>query len=175
MKKILLSFLIVALFSTPVFAIEHSKTHRVKMSYNKETGVAHYFPDLIRIRLGDTVEWINLGKEFHSVTADAGPKGAELFASPSLGGVGQTWSYTFTEEGTFTYHCRKHIAEGMLGTIIVGMASPVETMGGSAQHFHDYGPSDHHNNSTIELGDPRGDIEKKERAQNSGHNRAHSH
>lgn len=176
MKKLLLPFVIAAMFSTPVFAIEHSKTHTVKMRYNKETGIANYFPDLVRIKPGDTVEWINLGKEFHSITADAGPKGAKLFASPSLGGVGQIWSHTFTDEGTYTYHCRKHIADGMLGTIIVGTAPPLGAIHQRrVEHIHDVGPSNHHGNSIVES-DYESELERQKiKRGNSVPKGAHNH
>ncbi|MDO8716236.1 MAG: cupredoxin domain-containing protein [Dehalococcoidales bacterium] len=56
-----------------------------------------YEPETIIVPVGATVSWNNTTRDYHTVTSDDG-----LFDS-RLGG-GQSFSYTFTESGTFAYH-----------------------------------------------------------------------
>lgn len=64
--------------------------------------------DLI-IKQGDTVRWTNEDSTQHTVKFDS-------FESGSLG-QGDSYSHTFTEKGSFTYHCGVH--PSMTGQIIV--------------------------------------------------------
>lgn len=72
-----------------------------------------YFPETITVVIGvnNTVTWTNNDDSTHTVTADNG-----AFDSGYLN-QGQTWSYTFTTPGTYTYHCTIH--PWMTGTVIV--------------------------------------------------------
>jgi plastocyanin len=65
----------------------------------------------ITIEAGSTVTWTNLGDATHTVTADDG-----TFDSGELAG-GETFSFTFDEPGTYTYHCGIH--PDMIAEIIV--------------------------------------------------------
>lgn len=58
----------------------------------------------LKIAVGDKVTWTNLDKPPHDATATAGP---EKFKSPTLA-TGQSWSYTFTKPGTYSYICSIH-------------------------------------------------------------------
>jgi nitrite reductase (NO-forming) len=72
-----------------------------------------YSPTTITVVIGvnNTVTWTNNDEATHTVTADDGS-----FDSGYLN-QGQTWSYTFTTPGTYTYHCSIH--PWMKGTVIV--------------------------------------------------------
>jgi nitrite reductase (NO-forming) len=72
-----------------------------------------YAPDTIHVVIGvnNTVEWMNDDTAAHTVTSDTG-----LFDSGYLG-PGQSWSWTFTTAGTYSYHCGYH--SWMTGTVVV--------------------------------------------------------
>jgi len=62
-------------------------------------------PASVTIRPGQSVTWINCsasGDPAHTATADGG-----AWASPEFT-AGETYSWTFTQAGTFAYHCEPH-------------------------------------------------------------------
>ncbi len=87
-----------------------------------------FVPAEIRIKVGDTVEWRNVGLFRHTVTNDptlamnpnngALPKGAVPFDSGWVDD-GQFYRQTFTEPGVYRYVCLPHERAGMLGTVVV--------------------------------------------------------
>lgn len=87
-----------------------------------------FSPAKITIHRGQMVAWQNLSHQIHNVvdvpaqSPKAGvmtlPKGATTFDS-GLMNYGQTYVQTFTVPGTYKYACSLHIANGMLGEIIV--------------------------------------------------------
>ncbi len=72
-----------------------------------------YSPKTITIQAGESVTWTSSGPSPHTVTADDGS-----FDSGTLN-VGDSFSHTFTTAGTFAYHCEFHVAQGMVGTVVV--------------------------------------------------------
>ena len=70
-----------------------------------------FSPSTLTISVGDTITWTNQDSAPHSATGDNGE-----FDSGTLSN-GQTFSFTFTTTGTYTYHCAIH--NGMTATIIV--------------------------------------------------------
>jgi plastocyanin len=82
---------------------------------NQTISIQHvqYNPNQLTIAVGDTVTWVNNETDgtVHSSTSDDG-----LWNSPDLG-PGATFSFTFTQAGTFSFHCRFH--PSMTGTITV--------------------------------------------------------
>jgi plastocyanin len=73
----------------------------------------NFVPSTIVIVIGvnNTVTWVNNDIAIHTVTSDSG-----IFDSGYLN-PGQSWSYTFTNPGTYEYHCSIH--PWMTGTVIV--------------------------------------------------------
>jgi len=67
-------------------------------------------PATLNVDPGTTVVWTNNDQVPHNVVGDS-------FTSPTLN-PGDTFSYTFNDEGTFSYKCTFH--PQMTGTIIVG-------------------------------------------------------
>jgi len=85
-------------------------------------------PSLTAIKVGQSVEWENVGNEVHHATSDpslaikakevTNPRGAEPFDSGFLR-PGETFTHIFTIPGEYKYACVVHEAKGMVGTIIV--------------------------------------------------------
>lgn len=70
-------------------------------------------PDELHVELGDTVVWTNEGKNAHTVTNEDG-----LFHSGNMA-AGDSFSFTFEAEGTYSYICKYHLDAGMAGVVIV--------------------------------------------------------
>src|SRR5260370_27219009 len=89
---------------------------------------ATYDPALLTIKVGQTVEWKNVGNSVHHASSDpstavnpaevSNPVGAKPFDSGFLQ-PGQSYTYTFTVPGTYTYVCAPHETSGMLGEVTV--------------------------------------------------------
>ena len=70
-------------------------------------------PATLTVPRGTKVTWTNKDDEPHTVVSDGDPK---LFKSPALDTDG-SFSFTFTDTGTFKYFCTIH--PRMQGTVIV--------------------------------------------------------
>lgn len=68
-------------------------------------------PATLTVSVGTTVTWTNSDSTTHTITSDTG-----AFDSGNVP-VGQTYTHTFGQAGTFSYHCSIHT--NMKGTIIV--------------------------------------------------------
>ncbi len=77
------------------------------------TGFA-FSPPGVTINVGDTVRWTNNDAFTHTSTSDTGAWDSGLL------GNGATYSFTFSSEGTFPYHCVFH--PSMLGSVTVQRA-----------------------------------------------------
>lgn len=71
-----------------------------------------FSPTSLTVKKGTSVIWTNNDSATHTVTRD----GAD---GPSSGSIenSQTYSFTFSQTGTFTYHCSIH--PSMSGTVTV--------------------------------------------------------
>jgi len=81
-------------------------------------------PDIVYIQPGDTVSWINMTS--HNTVSIEGliPSGAE----PWRGQIGENYKVTLTVEGIYGYVCEPHIGFGMMGVIVVGKPSTLDTV-----------------------------------------------
>lgn len=70
-----------------------------------------YSPDPLTISAGTTVTWTNSDSTPHTATSDTG-----TFGSGTINGGG-SYSFTFQNKGTYTYHCSFH--PNMVGTVTV--------------------------------------------------------
>lgn len=80
---------------------------------------------VVRIPPGTTVEWVNSGRDPHTVTADDGSFDSGMMPS------GAIFRRRFDEPGRYAYYCVYHGARGgrgMAGVVIVG-AAPQATSG----------------------------------------------
>src|SRR6516165_11720969 len=85
-------------------------------------------PARTTIKVGDTVEWKNVGAQLHHVTTDpsaalkkddvTNPPGAKPFDSGFLK-PGESFRETFSVPGTYRYTCAVHEAKGMNGEVVV--------------------------------------------------------
>ena len=83
-----------------------------KRAANEVIALGNEFqPYILTVTAGTTVTWNMLDTESHTVTSDDG------FFNGRLGIVGDYFSYTFNEPGTFSYTCEPH--SDMEGKIIV--------------------------------------------------------
>jgi plastocyanin len=71
-----------------------------------------FSPASLTVAVGTKVTWTNNDSVTHTVTADQGA----AFNSGPLS-PGQTFSFTFTKAGTYSYHCNIH--PSMMATIVV--------------------------------------------------------
>lgn len=70
-----------------------------------------FSPQNLQVKVGQEVTWTNQDQFTHTVTSDTG-----TFDSGNVAN-GKTFSFTFTKEGTFTYHCNIHTS--MTGQVTV--------------------------------------------------------
>lgn len=68
-------------------------------------------PSTLTIKAGTTITWTNSDSAPHTVTSDNG-----AFDSGQISN-GQAFSHTFSDAGTFSYHCSNH--PNMKATIVV--------------------------------------------------------
>ena len=70
-----------------------------------------FYPPVIIVPVGTTVTWTNIDvEEAHTVISDI--RRFDRYLLPNA-----TFSYTFTQPGTYNYHCGIH--EALVGTVIV--------------------------------------------------------
>ena len=75
-----------------------------------------FSPSSTQVSVGSQVVWTNTGQSVHTVTSDAGQWDSGLISAPGSGGdpygeggsTGGSYSRTFTQAGTFMYHCSIH-------------------------------------------------------------------
>lgn len=110
MKKVLvvslimLSLFLVACSSKPALGTQDLQAPETSTNSNSVTIENFAFsPTTLTIQKGTTVTWTNQDSAPHTVTSDSG---SEL-SSASLS-KGQSYSHTFDQAGTFTYHCNFH-------------------------------------------------------------------
>jgi plastocyanin len=85
-----------------------------------------YAPQKLTIKVGTTVQWVNVGEMVHTVSTmsaqnrkdTSAPKGAAALDSGFIP-PGGNYSYTFTVPGTYRYFCLPQEKAGMLGVIVV--------------------------------------------------------
>ncbi len=92
------------------------------------TDLNRYDPASLVIPRGATVTWKNTGTVPHTVTDNPAltqnptharlPNGVQPWDSGDIY-PGDAWSRRFDTPGTYTYFCRHHEGEGMVGTITV--------------------------------------------------------
>lgn len=85
-------------------------------------------PKEITVKVGDTVEWRNVGNSVHHASSDPGmamkpgeastPAGAKSFDSGFLR-PGDTYSFKFLQPGVYNYVCAPHETSGMIGRVTV--------------------------------------------------------
>jgi plastocyanin len=73
-----------------------------------------FSPETLSVTAGTQVTWMNNGGTDHTATADDNSWNSGTLAAPMGGGgygggtAGQSFSHTFSSQGTFAYHCGFH-------------------------------------------------------------------
>jgi len=62
-----------------------------------------FIPNIITIKKGQTITWINKDKSTHTITSDSG---TELSSRTLM--ENQTYEHKFQFDGTYEYHCEFH-------------------------------------------------------------------
>lgn len=75
-----------------------------------------FSPATIKVKVGGTVTWTNRDSVGHTVTSSEDDTNTMKLDSKLLQ-KGETFTATFTEPGTYKYHCTPH--PHMMGTVIV--------------------------------------------------------
>jgi len=83
------------------------------------TSDGRFSPQTVSVEMGARVRWTNNDDAAHRVSSDPHPTHTNLPGFDSLENIppGFTYSYTFQERGTFTYH--DHLNPTATGTVIV--------------------------------------------------------
>jgi plastocyanin len=76
-----------------------------------------FSPARIEVITGTTVTWTNQDTVPHNVTLSPVVISSSDGSESGLLYPGQSFSYTFTSQGTFLYHCQEH--PDMIGAVIV--------------------------------------------------------
>ena len=104
-----------------------SATTNVIVGFN---GALRFSPTNVLISTGDSVIWQWISTAQHSTTSGTnGVSGDDngvpcgSWDSTVVGGVGHTFTNTFTSSGTFSYYCTLHHSLGMTGEVIVASAA----------------------------------------------------
>ena len=116
MKKIAINFLLMIVFLCALGANVYAADINVTIQDN------FFAPSAVTVNVGDKITWTNNGVTPHTTTSGTScPAGNGIWNSGSLSS-GQSFSFTFTQAGTFPYFCSNHC---FTGTVVV---NPVVTM-----------------------------------------------
>ncbi len=80
-------------------------------------GMNMYLPNMVEVKPGSTVRWINESSMPHNVVGTYITASGEAKIDSGFFGADESWAYTFSEEGVFDYHCTIHSDEGMKGRL----------------------------------------------------------
>jgi plastocyanin len=75
-----------------------------------------FYPVTIKVKKGDKLYWLNNGSSLHTVTSSS-----SVFDSGDIQPGGE-FSYTFSQEGTYNYYCKKNQKTGTV--IVEGLVQP---------------------------------------------------
>ena len=81
-----------------------------------------FSPATLTIKAGTKVTWTNYDTAPHTVTVDSGPV---KFSSPTLQ-KGDSFTYTFTTPGTYSYYCAVH-PDMTAKVVVTGSSTPTPT------------------------------------------------
>ena len=83
-------------------------------------GMNMFLPNTARIDPGTTLKWINTVDMPHNVVGVYKTlSGKQIPIDSGFLHKGDSWQYTFGEEGTMEYYCTTHLEDGMKASVIV--------------------------------------------------------
>ena len=115
----------VAVTSVEVKKVELSEgsEHTIKMLNSGEGGQMIFEPAVIKVSVGDTINFKAVDMSHNSATIDGMlPSGAE----PWAGQMNMDISVTLDTEGVYVYQCDPHVMMAMIGVIQVGEATNMD-------------------------------------------------
>jgi plastocyanin len=77
-----------------------------------------FCPESLNVFTGDTVTWVNKGRLPHTTTGGVNGKPDGLWDTKHLA-RGESFSYVFSQPGTYHYFCRPPRGLGMRGVVVV--------------------------------------------------------
>jgi plastocyanin len=84
------------------------------------SGMNMFMPGSVKLEAGSSLQWINTSNLPHNIVGDyKTSSGQETHLDSGFINNGESWKYTFNEEGVFEYHCTTHTEHGMKGTVII--------------------------------------------------------
>ncbi len=92
-----------------------------------------FTPQIVRVKVGDTVQWVNDDTELHQVISGRTPYDKDLGQPMNSGAMlwKAAYAYTFATPGAYPYMCVIHRAldeqpgaRGMVGEVIVTEQTP---------------------------------------------------
>ncbi|CCF20334.1 Putative pseudoazurin precursor (Blue copper protein) [Pseudorhizobium banfieldiae] len=121
MKTLILAAFVSSMLAGSALAADY----RVEMKNKGSNGSAMVFePRLVRVEVGDTVTFIATDKGHNSASMKNGvPDGA----SPWKGKVNEEITVTIETPGVYMYQCTPHVGMGMIGAIVAGEPSNLES------------------------------------------------
>ena len=113
MKKILLLTVALAICS-----VSAASAARIRVRVQNFT----FQPATINAHVGDIIIW-RFVNGMHTTTSTSVPAGAQTWNSP-IDSTHTQFRYALRVAGTYQYQCNFHVAQGMVGTIVVSATSP---------------------------------------------------
>ncbi len=98
---VMFTILLIA-FSVSCQATPPTEEEAASVSNEIEISGFAFVPATVTVTVGTTVTWTNLDSVAHTVTSET-----DLFDSGNLT-RNATFSYSFTDRGTFSYYCANH-------------------------------------------------------------------
>jgi plastocyanin len=84
------------------------------------SGMNMFMPGSVKLEVGSSLKWINISNLPHNIVGIyKTSSGQETHLDSGFINNGDSWRYTFNEEGVFEYHCATHTEHGMKGTVII--------------------------------------------------------
>lgn len=102
--------------------IEHGdRVLTEKLEMNRiYSGMNMFTPGSVKLEAGSSLQWINTSNLPHNIAGIyKTSSGQETHLDSGFIKNGQSWRYTFNDEGLFEYHCTTHTEHGMKGTVII--------------------------------------------------------
>jgi plastocyanin len=82
-------------------------------------GMNMYMPDVAVTKAGSSVRWVNESNIQHNVVGSYKTEAGEEKIDSGFFKANEDWEHTFSEKGTFDYHCTIHSEEGMKGRLVI--------------------------------------------------------
>ena len=115
MKKILLLAVALAVCSASAASAAQIRVRVSNFTFQPATINAH---------VGDVIIW-RFVNGMHTTTSTSVPAGAQTW-NASIDSTHTQFRYHIQVAGTYQYQCNFHFAQGMVGTIVVSAAAPLQ-------------------------------------------------